>query len=178
MLDDRLVVSLALLLVPPGLVALFCLLIYIGIRRNSNGLVIGSGLGLTLIGAPAALFGGAVVLFFPDQAFLCKVWFIPMGLVWAFLAFQGLNHANEQKGKALLAFSLLWAFWLPMPLEAVWKWSTPAAYLMVYGLAALGYIILGILVKLTEAARVRKEALYKLLMEEVDTQEKPSWDSP
>jgi len=168
---------LAPLLIALGLMALFCFLIRLGIKKDINWLVIGSGLGLAVIVAPGALFGASLLAFFVERTFLYTIVYVVMGLVWSFLAFHGLDHANERKGKALLAFSLLWAFWLSMPLEVVWKWSTTRAFLTVYSLAALGYVILGILLKLTAGARARKEALYKLLVEEVDTREKPPWES-
>ena len=175
--DGSQVLFWALVLIPLGLLALFCFLVQLGIKKDINWLVIGSGLGLAMIVAPAALFGASLLAFYVERTFLYTIVYGVMGLVWSFLAFQGLNHANERKGKALLAFSLLWAFWLPMPLEAVWNWSTAQAFLTVFGLAALGYIAVGILLKLTAGARARKEALYKRLTEEVDASEKPPWES-
>ncbi|MBN2209172.1 MAG: hypothetical protein JW759_07740 [Candidatus Coatesbacteria bacterium] len=174
MLD--LIVFLAILLVPPGLLALFCFLIHVGMRRDSYGLVMGSVIGLFLFGAPAAFFGPALLAFFVRRTLTYVFWYAGMGLVWAFLSFQGFRHTNERKGKELLVSSLLWVFLLPQPLELAWKWSTRDAYLAVFGLAALGYIVLGILVKLTRAAQAKEVIRHKRMMSEVDAREKPPWE--
>ena len=173
---DGVALFMAWLLTSPALLGLLCFLIHIGVKRDCYGLVIGSGLGLTVIVAPAALFGASLLAFYVERTLLYTILYVVMGLVWSFLAFHGLNHANERKGKALLVFSLLWAFWLPMPLEVVSKWSTSEAFLVVFSLAAVGYVVLGILIKLIRGAQRQKEALHKRLLEEVDTREKPPWE--
>ncbi len=167
---------LAPLLIPLILLAFFCFLIHLGIRKDRDGLVIGSGIALIVIGAPIAYFSPFLLAFFLEQEFLFTSWYLVMGIVWLFLAFFGLKHWDEPKGKALLVFAILWTFGLPIPLIVVWEWSTAGAYLTVFGLTALGYIILGILVKSVTAAKRRKETLYKRLQEEVDTREKPPWE--
>jgi len=167
---------LAPLLIPLGLLGLFCFLIHLGIRKDRDGLVIGSGIALIVIGAPIAYFSPFLLAFFLEQKFLFTNWYIVMGIVWSFLAFSGLKYSDEPKGKAMLVFAILWTFLIPIPLIIVWEWSTAGAYLTVFGLTALGYMILGILLKSVKAAQERKEALHKRLQEEFDTREKPPWE--
>ena len=172
-----LILILGPILTPLALLGLFCFLIQLGIKKGSNGLVIGSCIALYMVGAPAACMA-PFLLQFPvpvRQSVVFTIWYIIMGVVWSFLAFSGLKYSDELMGKAMLVFSILWTFMLTGPLIIVWKWTTAAAFLMVVGLTALGYIVLGVLLKSREAARRRKESRYKRLLEEVDGQKAP-WD--
>lgn len=164
------------LLFPPGWLGLVCLFIYIDIKTGYplNWFLIQNGAGLA-IGGPVACYCASMLTLYMQKTFLFTYWFVMMGLVWAFLAFQGLNHADDPKGKALVVFSILWTFLIPLPPALLWQWSTAQALLPVFVLAGLGYIVLDILVKHRSGAKARKEAFYEHVMQEIDAAE-PPWE--
>jgi len=164
-----------IILFPLALLGLFCFLIQLGIKKGSNGLVIGSCLALYLVGAPAISMAPFFLQLPVSVSLVFAIWYLVMGLVWLFLAFSGLKYSDELMGKVMLVLAILWTFLFALPLEVVWKWTTAAAFLTVFGLTALGYIVLGILLKSIEATRRRKESRYRRLLEEVDGQKAP-WD--
>ena len=164
------------ILIPLGLLGFFCFLIHIGIRKDNDALAIGSGLALIMIGLPAIFLAPGYLGFFLERTFLLTCWYIVMGIVWLFLAFFGLKRSDERKGKALIIFAIIWTFPMTFPLTAEWEWSTAKAYLTVFGLTALGYVILGVILKSQKAAKAKEEALYTRLQDEIDTRDKPPWE--
>ena len=156
------------------------IILVIGLRRDSVVLIVMGGAWFLL---PAG-FAAIILTTFAVPAFttasvsrVLGMWYVLVGGIWALLAFFGFKHLDTGKGKALVVFAILWSFVLPMPLVGICRWQTGNAFLTTFGLTALGYIIIGVILKSAKAAKARKETLYKLLLEKVDTEGKPPWES-
>jgi len=62
-------------------------------------------------------------------------------------------------------------------LVGICRWQTGNAFLTTFGLTALGYIIIGIMLKWAKAAKKRKETRYSRMLDDVGTPERPPWES-
>ncbi len=128
-------------------------------------------IGIVLLGVAVITF----LLFMPTMDPTISVGIVL--IVWVAVAFFAFRYKHNLLGKALFVLAALWSGVLSIPLIAFLRWGTAEALLMTMGLSALVLIVWGLTMKQAKAAKVRKEALYKRLLDEVDTREKPPWES-
>ncbi|MBN1593022.1 MAG: hypothetical protein JW941_07240 [Candidatus Coatesbacteria bacterium] len=137
-------------LLPLGLLAFLCILIYLGIRNGKDSLIIIPGLVLIFVGLPVVFVAPGFLGFFLDRTTLYTCWYIVMAAVWLFLAYFGLRRWDESRSRILLLFAIIWTFPTAYPLRAHWNWPAAKAYFLVFGVSAAGYILVGMIVKAIE----------------------------
>ena len=98
-------------------------------------------------------------------------------IIWFTLAFQAFKHKERLVGKALFVLTMLWSGTLSTLLILFCGWKTTDTVLTVLGLSGLALVLWGLIMKQAKAAKARKEAFYRSVLEDVDSVVKPPWES-
>jgi len=129
--------------------------------------------GAILIGI--VLLGVAAFILLPPELVFAILVGVTV-IIWAALAFQAFKHKERLVGKALFVLTMLWSGVLSILLMMFFGWEITDTVLTVLGLSGLALVSWGLIMKQAMAAKARKEAFYKRMLEEVDTREKPPWE--
>jgi len=129
--------------------------------------------GAILIGI--VLLGVAAFILLPPELVFAILVGVTV-IIWGALAFQAFKHKERLVGKALFVLTMLWSGVLSILLMMFFGWEITDTVLTVLGLSGLALVSWGLIMKQAMAAKARKEAFHKRMLEEVDTREKPPWE--
>ncbi len=124
------------------------------------------------------LIAGVLPILFllPPELTLAIVFIIVLS-IWPTLAFLAFKHKDEWVGKALFFLTMVWSCVFSIPLMLFFRWQEIHAILAALGLSGAGLIAWGLIKKQARAAKARKEAFYKRVLDEADSREKPPWET-
>ena len=130
--------------------------------------------GAILIGI--VLLGVAAFILLPPELVFAILVSVTV-IIWFTLAFQAFKHKERLVGKALFVLTMLWSGALSTLLILFCGWETTDTVLTVLGLSGLALVSWGLIMKQAKAAKARKEAFYRSVLEDVDSGVKPPWET-
>ena len=114
-------------------------------------------------------------MFLPPEVVLAILFSIVL-IIWAMLGCLAFKHKEELVGKGLFFLAVVWSGVLSLPLIGFLRWGIAEALLTPMGISALALVSWGLIMRQARAAKARKEAFYKRMLEDAEPREKPPWE--